>query len=178
MSLECTKCILGKSSGKNNASKGFGNPDAPLAIILDCPGDTLAEKLLIWLIYKLTLTGNDIWVDYTFKCPSLVYKKKELTTCYATCYQTYPRQWNTRKSLVLSGNWTSSFVGGAQLKDWHGRKHPESECWHVYSFKYLLMNPAECLDTSRVLYRAAEEAGLSPKYNFNIPNFKFPPKKK
>lgn len=178
MSLECTKCILSKHAGKNNASKGFGNPDAPMGIVLDCPGDALAEKLLIWLIYKLSLTGNDIWVDYTFKCPTDDYKKKELTTCYATCFNAYIRTWEKRKSLVLAGNWTSSFVGGVPLKDWHGRKNPDTECWHVYSFKYLLMDPAECLDTSRVLFKAAEEAGLSPKYNSTIPNFKFPPKKK
>lgn len=169
---------MGKHSGKYNASAGFGNPDAPMAIVIDCPGDTLAEKLLMWLVYKLSLTGNDVWVEYTFKCPVLKQKKKELQGCHSTCWEAYPRSLEHCKSIVIAGSWSSSFVGGRQLKDMHGKKDPNSELWFVYSFKYLLMNPAECLDTSRVMFRAAEEAGLQPKYNSSIANFIFPPKKK
>lgn len=160
-----------------NAVSGWGNPDAKLVIVMDSTGDQMAEKLLIWILRKLSLGAEDVWVDYTFKCPAKKAKKAELLDCHKICWSVYPRnEIINNNSIVLSGGWSASFVGGKVLKNVNGRKDEEG-IWYVYSFNYLLMNPAECLRTWRVIYKAAEEAGLKPTYCAGLENFKFPSKK-
>jgi uracil-DNA glycosylase len=175
---KCTACQLHKNSGTTtNAAEGWGNREAKLVIVMDCPGSHLAEKLLIWILRKLSLTADDVWVDYTFKCPTEKTKKAELLECHKTCWEQHPRhEIIYNHSIVLAGNWSSSFVGGQTLKNVNGRKDPEG-IWYVYSFNYLLMNPAECLRTWRVIYKASEEAGLKPAYCSELANFQFPSKK-
>jgi hypothetical protein len=177
MSL-CTSCKL--SCGKPyNSVSGWGNPEAKLIVLLDSPGHLLAEKLFIWITKRLGLTGNDIWVDYVFKCQIVGKIKKELATeSKEICWDKFPRnEVYNAKSLVLVGNWGPDLVINKKIKNLHGRKDAESECWIIYSFQYLLMNPAECVDAWRVLYKAAEEAGLKPRMVMDVPPFRFPSKK-
>lgn len=173
---KCTACMLGAKNNTYNAVKGWGNPDAPLIVYMDCPGDVLAEKLFVWIMKRLGLDGNDCWVDYTFKCalPKGL-KKKELVPCQSICWTVKKRRMNG-KATVLAGNHTADFLAGDKMKDWHGRKD-EAGFWITYSFKYLLMNPAECVDAWRVLYKAAEEAGLKPRMVLDVEPFKFPTRK-
>ncbi len=178
----CTDCRMGVMSPKcHNNTPGWGNPDAKIVIVLDGPGDLLAEKLLVWILQGISLTGNDVWVDYNFRCPvPKKLKKKELQVTHRICWTSHPRHWSEAedKEIVLAGNWSADFLAFAKMKDWHGKLHKETGCWVIYSFKYLLMNPAECVDASRVLYKAAEAVGLSPKIIVNtLPPFRFPSKK-
>ncbi len=175
----CTKCDLGSQCPKTqNAVPGWGNPLAKLVIVLDCPGDHLAEKLLVWLCQKLSLTADDIWVDYTFKCPIESRLRKELHERYfSTCWNVFPRpEVQNNHTLVLMGNYSISLLAGAKTKDIQGRK-AGTGAWCCYSLNYLLMNPAECVTTWRVLYKAAEEAGLKPRMDMKLGMFKFPSKK-
>lgn len=176
----CTDCRMSRFAPKTqNNVAGWGNPDAKLVIVLDGPGHLLAEKLLIWILKRLSLTADDVWIDYTFRCqvPKEL-KKKELAVCHRICWTSHPRAWaEVDKVLVLAGNWSADFLANAKMKEWHGRKEPESGIWMCYSFLYLLMNPAECVDNWRVLYKAAEEAGLKPKMVVDIDPFRFPSKK-
>ena len=177
----CTKCPLGAKAPKalNNVN-GWGNPQAKFVILLDEPGNVLAEKLLIWLLKRMSLGGNDVWIDYVFKCelPYHEPKKKELQHPLGECWKHYPRtQVFDSKSLVIIGNWGCQFIAGAKMKTAHGKKDVEKECWVAYSLLYLLMNPAECVEMSCVLWTAAEEAGLHPVVNLNVEPFRFPSKK-
>lgn len=173
--MNCTKCKL--SCGKpHNCVNGWGNPDANLIVYLDCPGDTLAEKLFIWITKRLGLTGNDIWVDYIFKCPTRKGdKKKDLEHYKNVCWTAHPRKMEG-KSIVIAAKWGDLIIG-KNLKGLQGKKDADSGCWILYSFKYLLMNPVECVDAWRILFRAAEEAGLKPKMVVDVPEFRFPSKK-
>lgn len=179
--LSCVKCRLSETcSPSHNNVTGWGNPNAKLVIMLDAPGDALAEKLLIWIMYRLTLTADDVWIDYTFKCqlPYHKPKKADLLSPYKICWNHVIRKEALEAtSLVVCGNWGCKFILGLDMKNIHGRKDPETEAWVIYSFKYLLLNPAECVDAWRVIFRAAEEAGLHPVMNTDVEPFHFPSKK-
>lgn len=173
---KCEDCLLGTKCTTFNNQEGFGNPDAPLVIVLDEPGNLQGEKLLIWLTKRLGLTGNDIWVDYLLRCPLLDGdKKKNIHQRYRICWTSHPRtRIENAKVLVIAGNWAADFLIDAKMKEWNGKKHPESGAWVIYGFPYLLMNPATCVDSWRVLFKAAEEAGLKPKMVIDVEPFKFP----
>ena len=179
----CTDCRMSRFCGVRSAYnnvRGWGNPDARLIIVLDAPGHHLAEKLLVWSLKRLSLTADDVWVDYLWYCalPKQL-KKKELAITHKICWTSHPRSWGdaTDKVIVLAGNWSADFLVNAKMKDWHGKKEPDSDVWIIYQFLYLLMNPAELKDTSCVLWKAAEEAGLTPKFVLDIEPFRFPSKK-
>lgn len=173
---KCTDCLMGQKYNTFNNVEGFGNPDAKLVIVLDEPGNLQGEKLLIWLARKCGLTGNDIWVDYLFRCPILDGdKKKNLLKRQQICWTSHPRlRINKAKVVILAGNWTVNFLAGIKMKDWHGRWHKETETWIIYSFDAILMKPAECVDAWRVMFKAAEQAGLKPKMILDMEKFKFP----
>lgn len=172
--MKCTACSL--SSKEHNCASGWGNPNAKLVVLLDCPGDLLAEKLFIWITKRLNLTGNDIWVDYILKCPiPKGTKKKELLECYITCKAKHSRYWGNGQTFVYCGNHTTDLIGKKKMKEVHGKK--VDGIWYMYSFKYLLINPAECVESWRVLFKAAEEAGLKPKMIVDVEPFRFPTRK-
>lgn len=176
----CEKCWLGKESKYSNDSGGWGNSEAKLVILLDVPGASLAEKLLIWILMRMSLGEDDVWIEYVFRCPIPKDKPKKalLENCYGICWNHVIRQQVfDAKSLVVAGNWGVQFVISQKMKEQHGKKDPESGAWTCYDFKYLLMNPAECVDTSRVIWTAAEECGLKPVLNLDVPEFEFPTKK-
>lgn len=176
---KCMDCMLSETCGNVNARPGFGNPNANLIILLDTPGRELAEKLLIWLLWKLGLTGNDVWVDYVFKCgfpKGKKFKKKELLHPHYVCWQKFPRKTDAT-SFVIAGNWGVQLVLETTMKKAHGRKDSASGAWVTYDFNYLLLNPAQCEMAWCVLYKAAEEAGLSPHMVIDVPPFRFPSKK-
>lgn len=175
--MKCTACSLSSSNKQLNCASGWGNPNAKLVVLLDCPGDLLAEKLFIWITKRLNLTGQDIWVDYTFKCPiPKGTKKKELLEYHPVCWdENGQRNLDKTKTIVHCGNITADLEGHKKMKDCHGKK--VDGIWYIYSFKYLLMNPSECVESWRVLYKAAEEAGLKPKMVVDIPPFRFPTRK-
>lgn len=177
----CTDCYLYRYCSKTlNNRDGWGNPDAKLVIVLEDPGHHLSEKLLIWMLQRLSITGNDVWIDYNFRCPtSKKLKKAQTKKAHSICWTSHPRKWSDDESrvVVLAGNFAAEFLADAKMKEWNGKKHPESGCWIIYSFNYQLMNANECKDASCVLYKAAEEAGLTPKFIVNFEKFNFPPKK-
>ena len=179
MKTKCQSCALGSCSPAFNASKPWGNPDAPMVVYLDSPGTPLAEKLLIWLFEKCGLSGDDVLIDYLVRCPLPKGKiKKALIDEWANkCWTVHPRHDVSKKVGILAGENIAHFFADAKLKDWNGKWHPASECWIVYSFNYLLMNPSECVRTWRVIYHAAKQAGLKPRMVMDIPMFKFPSKK-
>lgn len=176
---KCTKCWLGGISRFCNESPGWGNPDAKLVIVLDAPGNGLAEKLLIWILRRLNLTSDDVWIDYMFKCPLPPKPKKaDLEKSYHICWNHIIRkELLAAKSVVVAGNWGCKFLVGREMKVMHGMKDEDTEIWVTYSFKYMLMNPAECLSTWRVIYKAAKEAGLKPEMVIDVEPFQFPSKK-
>lgn len=178
---KCLKCGLGNTCfSTQNDQPGWGNPDAKLVILLDSPGDDLAEKLLIWILRRLSLTSEDVWIDYLVKCHITDKKPKKdfILSCYKTCWNHVIRnEVFNAGSVVVAGNWGVKALTEKDMKVLHGKKDEESEIWCCYSFKYLLMNPAECVDNWRVLYKAAEEAGLHPKMDTTVEPFKFPSRK-
>jgi hypothetical protein len=67
-----------------------------------------------------------------------------------------------------------AFTGRSELKNSEGRKFANwepivrevvPEVWVGYSINYLLVSPSDTPRVFRVLYKAAEDAGLHPKIN-------------
>lgn len=164
-----------------NNSKPWGNPNAPLYIVLDAPGDTNAEKLLIWMLMKLSLNEQHVFIDYTFRCPLPRHRKmkvEEGREFYTICWTQHPRtELLAAKSIVICGSWGAKLIANRVMAQAHGRKDPVTESWINYGFSYLLMNPAECVDMWRIIFKAAEEAGLHPVMNMDVPKFVFPTRK-
>lgn len=172
--MKCTACSL--SSKEHNCASGWGNPNAKLVVLLDCPGDLLAEKLFIWITKRLNLTGQDIWVDYTLKCPiPKAIKKKQLGECFDICNNLHGSNYFYNRVGVICGNISADLPHRKKMKEVHGKKVDGN--WYIYSFKYLLMNPAECVESWRVLFKAAEEVGLKPKMIVDVEPFRFPTRK-
>ncbi len=177
----CDKCWLSQKCSKDhNNEPGWGNREAKLVILLDEPGHLLAEKLLIWLLRRMSLTAKDVWIDYVFKCslPEGKSKKANLLPLYQTCWNHIIRQEALdAKSLVIAGNWGAEFVLQGKMKILHGKKEPGTEAWVCYSMMYALMAPGECVEISQVIWTAAVECGLTPKVDLTVEPFRFPSKK-
>lgn len=179
---DCEKCRLGMlCKGANNNLAGWGNPNARLVILLDSPGAGYSEKLLIWLLQRCGLTGNDVWIDYLVKCEILDSKPKKdfILSAYKICWNHIERTQVTNENnvVILAGNWACKVIIGKDMKEMNGRKDLETGAWVCYAFRYLLMNPARCVDNWRIIYKAAEEAGLSPHMDLTVKPFKFPARK-
>lgn len=177
---KCIDCYLGTINNTINNHQGFGNPEAKLILVMQSPGDDKAEQLLIWICKKLGLGADDIWIEYLTNCalPHVGKLKKAFhKQCYAQCWNSHPRISSTRDvSLVFCGTEVADFLADTKLNEMHGKKN-ELGIWFIYSFQYLLMSPAECVEVWRVLYKAAEEAGLKPHMVADVPDFIFPSKK-
>lgn len=179
---KCIDCALGRDfSPQRNNEPGWGNPDAKLVILIECAAQFTAEKLLMWLLMKNSLGENDVWVEYGFKCElQKKLKKKQEAVCFRICWTSHPRPavYDETRQVVIMGALTSEFLVETKLQDLEsGRRDPVSGAWLCHNLNYLLMSPGECVMTWRVLFKAAEAAGLSPKMRTDIPIFKFPTKK-
>ena len=75
-----------------------------------------------------------------------------------------------------------AFLGGKQTKDREGAKWQPVEkvlrdyikqIWVSYAPGYSLQDPSEIVTLYRVLFKAAEDAGLNPKFNPNVKMFEW-----
>lgn len=166
---------------QRNNEPGWGNPDAKLVILLEESAQFTAEKCLMWLLTMASLGENDVWVDYAFKCElQSKLKKKEEKTCFQICWTSHPRPqvFDETRQVVIMGKLAAEFLVGAKINEMEGkRRHEESGAWICHNMNYLLMNPAQSLDTWRVIFMAAKAAGLNPVLRTDVPIFKFPTKK-
>lgn len=176
--MSCHACPLGRAVGKNSMGR-YGRSDAPLAIFLDSP-DSRAEQLLAWIILSMGLTDQDVCVDYIFKCtiPKIgnpIAKKADRTPAMKKCHELFERPGFVAQQIVCLGNIAyEAFSDVSKVTEMQGRYDQKHQVWVSYGPLYLLMNPGECLRTWRVIYRAAELAGLKPQFQRDFPKFDFP----
>lgn len=145
-------------------------------------------KILDWMFARMSIDPADVGYSYTLRC----YPKKELPGAkaeravliqecasyrFATIKRTRP------KAIVAMGKVSlEAFTGKAQIGDFEGRRIPAWEpvvrdfvdgIWISHGTSYILTSPSDTPRVFRVLYKAAEEAGLNPQLNPEIPPFQW-----
>lgn len=143
-------------------------------------------RILDWFLDRMSVDRTRVAYEYTLRC----YPAKKLPTTkagraalveecstyrFATIARLRPR------SIVGLGQTTlEAFTGHTRIGDWQGRAVPcwegvvrdhADKIWIGYSLNYILAYPSDTPAVFRVIYRAAEEAGLKPKLNPNVPPF-------
>lgn len=194
----CTACALHESArfvclkGKNTDGR------RPLMIFTDHP-DYFADnagrgyandtgRILDWLLQRMSIDPAKVAYEYTLHC----YPKKELpstkagrTICIEECsHYRFALIAKCRPKAIVSLGQTSleAFTGQTKVGQWTDLRVP---CWegvvrdyvqhvHVsYSLAYILLYPSDTPMVYRTIFRAAEEAGLKPRINPNVPAFKW-----
>jgi len=197
---DCNDCKLA-SGCKVNCLKGreADEPHPPLMIFTDHP-DYFADhakrpyaydtgKFLDWLFKRMSIDPEtSVGYEYTIRCypvgglpKSKAGRAPYIEECsqhrFATIAKFKPR------AVVAMGTATlEAFTGKAKVGDHHGTRVIPWEgavrevtdvLWACYSVGYALKSPSETPSIFRVLYRAAESAGLKPKLNPNVAPFKW-----
>lgn len=186
----CQDCSL-FSKCHNPCLPGKGNAEtAVLAIFVDQPSwmdDQRREsfvsdpaKLLWHFIDRMGINRDCVWLDYVLKCGAgkgVPTRKAERAVCIEACskyrfatLQTLPQL----KAIVTMGKIAlEAFTGNTELKNFEGcawwpsepavRDTGVNKVWVTYNPAYCKEKPAETPEVYRVIWRAAESAGLKPK---------------
>lgn len=187
--LNCKRCEL-HSQVQSVGLSGHVGLSARLGIFLDHPtleedkrhktGFSDSMRALWWLLEKMSVDKEDVLIDYVLKCfrPDKVARQKaERLACIEGCatHRFALLQMNPVKSLVVMGRIAcEAFLNGADLKSKEGCYWQPAEAkvqaiinklWVTYSPAYIIQSPSESPRLYRVLFRAAEEANLNPKWN-------------
>lgn len=189
-SPDCEDCYL-FSRCQNPCLVGRGNADeARLALFVDQPSwmddqrnhsfVSQSGDLLFHFIDRMGIDRKYVWLDYVIKCgvgSMMPSKKSERLQCLEACskyrfatLQTIP---NLKAIVTLGKVALEAFTGNSELKNFAGMSWPASEpavrdcgidrIWVTYNPNYVLEKPAETPEVYRVIWRAAEAAGLQPK---------------
>lgn len=189
-SPNCRDCKLNNFCA-NPCLPGIGNQEeARLGIFLDQPNwmDDKRNKpfvsepaeLLYHFIDRMGIDRKFVWLDYVLKCAAgkqVPSRKAERLQCIEACskyrfatLQTLPNL----KAIVSMGRIAlEAFTGNSELAKFEGMSWTPNESqvrdcgvgaiWVTYNPSYLLEKPAETPEVYRVIWRAAESAGLQPK---------------
>lgn len=196
----CDACPLHKSAKpKSICLKGRNcNGTKKLIIYTDHP-DYFADnsqrgysldtgKILDWMLKRMSIDPEQVAYDYTLRCypgkgmpTTKAGRLADIEECshyrFATIAKLKPR------ALVVLGQTSlEAFTGktrigqyeGQNLICWEGvvRDYCDN-VWIGYSLNYILLYPSDTYRVFRVIYNAAEQAGLKPKLDPTIPPFRW-----
>lgn len=194
----CQNCHLSETC-RTVGMQGYGDPKASLILFLDSPtfdddhkgrfGFSDSTKLLSWLIQRAGLSLREgVRIEYTLRCAK---PKRSLSTkaaraeCIEACseYRFATLQTLKPKAIVAMGAIScEAFLAGCahgKKEGWHWETREKSiasivsRTWVTYSPGYAIEKPAEVGRIYRVIFRAAEAAGLKPQFNPNVKPFPF-----
>lgn len=146
------------------------------------------RRMLDWLFARMSIDPERVAYDYTLRCyakGSLPTTKADRAVCIEEC-SSYRfasiAKVSPRAIAVLGQVSLEAFTGRTQIGNWVERaihateqfvQDYVSEVWVGYSINYILTSPSDTPSVFRVLYSAAQDAGLNPKLNPNIPPFQW-----
>lgn len=195
----CNKCLLcNVANSRSICLDGEGSLDAEMAIYLDTPlvmDDrrhrplvSQAADFLRHCLKKMGIAPASARIDYTVKCypaKKMPGKQKDRFDVIWACSEyriaTLQNMPNLKSLVAMGAISCETFVGSATVGDRAGAEWEPREMWlrkiipHVwvsYSPGYVLEKPSEAGAIFRVLWKAAEEAGLEPRVT-KVPNFEF-----
>lgn len=189
----CVACSLHKTSLTVGMDGPLQSTSAKLLIYVDSPteeedkkhkaGSSKNIKMVRHLMDTMSLDPKDVSIQFTLKCfkpKHALTKKEERLQAIKACFEHTSqqiRQLVSVKSIVTMGAAScEAFFGGAQLKTKEGTKsnpHDKeirakvNQVWIAYAPAYADATPAETLRLYRVMFRAAQQAGLNPVFNPN-----------
>lgn len=194
----CQNCFLHKTARSNSRClKGEGGIEAKLAIFADHPymlddrrGRPFvseAGELLKWMLRRMSLSLESVYIDYTVKCypEKLPKKKPERYVAIQACskYRIATLQSLRPKEIVGFGQLScESLIGKSNVGDYANTCWPSSDpqvaaivprVWIGYSIGYPLNAPGEAHSQFGLIWLAAEAAGLHPQINEAIKPYKF-----
>ncbi len=199
---KCTRCPLHQQAQpKSICLRGriYDKTQKPRLIIYTDSPDYISDnsgrsytldtgRILDWFLDRMSVSKSDVAYDYTLRC----YPNKKLPTTkadraalieecssyrFATIAKIRPR------AVVGLGQTTlEAFTGKTRIGDWQGRsvlcwegvvRDFAERIWIGYSLNYILAYPSDTPSVFRVIFRAAEAAGLKPKIDPSIPPFQW-----
>ena len=192
----CKLCPL-HAQARNVCMKGWTGSDPRLLIFVDSPnvsedrsgksGTGESQELIRWMLQRMSVSLDKVAMSYTLRCirAKQLTKKAERIAAIESCwkYNLATIASLRPKAVVVMGQVSvecflgTSEVGAREGTKWTAdppvRKVGVEEVWVTYSPAYALEQPAETYRIYRVLWKAAEEAGLKPKTNNKLKPFEF-----
>lgn len=194
--LPCTRCELHARAYTVGMNPIVG-ASPKLAIFLDTPskeedmrhrlGFSRGLELVRWLLARNGISEGEVLISHVLRChkPDKTGTKKFEKQAFIEACSTHRfalLQTYRPKALVAMGPIACEAFLHTEPKDRDGEKwkpvEPEvaaivDKVWATYNPGYGIQDPTECVGLSRVLWRAAEDAGLKPYFNKDIKPFDF-----
>lgn len=147
-----------------------------------------AGKILDWMLKRMSISPELVGYDYTLRCypaKSLPTTKAGRAECVGECnHYRFANIAKLRPKAIVSLGQVSleAFTGKSKVGDYEGQRVRSWEpivselvdgVWVGYGLTYILMFPSDSYRTFRVIYKAAEEAGLRPKIDSTVSPFRW-----
>lgn len=193
---DCTDCELHRYA-KHRCLPSLGSSSCKLAIFLDHPSVVEDKRGRSWVgdnanfvnfcLKRMSIDPESVFRDYIVKCypVKLPGAKAERMACVAACSQyrfESLKELSSLKAMVVLGSLGCETIthhktiGDKAGAEWQPvsllMKQYISHVWIGYSPGLIKEKPSEAGSIYRVIWRAAEEAGLSPCIA-NIPLYDF-----
>lgn len=195
---ECEDCVLHKRA-RHRCLPSIGTQDAVLAIYLDAPNflDDCRGRSFVsdnaefvkYCLRRMSVLLDSVFMDYIVKCypvPKLPGKKEDRMACVRACSQyrfAALQKLPHIKAIVGLGSLSCETftlvkeVGKRAGADWIPispimKQHVE-RIWIGMSPGVLKEQPSEAGSIFRVIWMAAEEAGLKPEVNREMKPYDF-----
>lgn len=192
---KCTLCPC-HVSARTVCLKGKVAPRSRLVVFTDSP-DYFADnagrpyaldtgKILDWMFARMSVPSKDVSYEYTIRCygkDTLPTTKAGRAQCIEECaqYRFATIAKIKPKAIAVLGQVSfEAFTGAGKVGEHEGRRLRAWEpvvrdfvdgVWCGYSLAYILISPSDAYRVFRVLYKAAEEAGLNPELDPSVPPF-------
>lgn len=181
-------CLCGRNTEVEKALVVFTDHPDYFADHSQAPYKLDVRNILDWMFQRMDVDPGMVAYEYTLRCypqKSLPTTKAARAVCIEECaeYRFASIAKLKPKAIVALGQTSlEAFTGKTRIGEYEGRK---IHCWEPvvrdycdnvwigYSINYILVSPSDTPRVFRVLYRAAEDAGLSPKLNPKIPPFQW-----
>jgi DNA polymerase len=179
--MKCKRCPLHLSCLNPNVP-GHGNPDADLFLVGEAPGmwedrvgkpfQGQAGKLLDFILAKLSLERDAIWVTNTVRCrpdDNKLPKGEEGWEIIEACWPHLEKELQEvdPKVVVLMGNTPLSLAGLHGIKKHEGMEvesvYDGARTFACFHPAYVLRSPSAEASFGRALWKAAKTAGMKPR---------------
>ncbi len=193
----CVDCALHRGC-KTRCLPSRGGLDCKLAIFLDYPsvvedrrgksfvGDN--ARFVDYCLRRMSIDPTSVYLDYILKCyPNKIPGKKDermglVRSCSQYRFGTLEDMPNLRSLVGLGGLCCETFtgektIGSKQGAEWRPlsplmQRHV-SHIWIGYSSGIIREKPSEAGAIYRVIWAAAQEAGLNPVANMKVKPYEF-----
>lgn len=187
---KCSLCKLAKDA-YTVGLEGFGGDKPSMIIFLDNPsqeedrrhkaGESKYARFVIWLMSRMSIPPSEYRIEYTIRChaePKAIKTIAQFTQPLEACglHRFASLQKYKPKVIVGLGRLSCrAFTGSLDQGNYEGTKWSfrKGEVWIGYNPAYAFQAPAESLRIYRVLFAAAQDAGLKPVFNPKVKPFDF-----